>query len=58
MKKMHGRFFAGRQVEAHIMDRKEKYHQSSNRVTEEEEQARLKSFGSWIGDDGEEEEED
>ncbi len=54
---MNGRFFAGRRVEAYIMDKKEKYHQSSNRVTDEEEQQRLKSFGSWIGHEEEEQEE-
>jgi HIV Tat-specific factor 1 len=56
--KVHGRFFAGRQVEATIHDGKTKYKRSGNGWAEddneEEEAERLAKFGSWLeGDAGE-----
>ena len=46
--KMHGRFFGGRQITALQMDKKEKFQQSSNHVTEEEEKERLESYEAWL----------
>ncbi|TPX65384.1 hypothetical protein SpCBS45565_g05212 [Spizellomyces sp. 'palustris'] len=49
IKKMHGRFFAGRRVEAHIMQGKEKYRESKSQdQTEEEEKKRLEAYETWL----------
>jgi hypothetical protein len=45
---MHGRFFAGRQITAQQMEKKEKFKQSSNHTTEEEEKERLASYEAWL----------
>jgi HIV Tat-specific factor 1 len=41
---MNGRYFGGRQVEAHIHDGKEKYEKSSNK----DEEAASASYEKWL----------
>ncbi len=45
---MNGRYFGGRQILASLMIKKETFRQSSQRMSEEEEKLRLKSFEDWI----------
>ncbi|ORY76631.1 hypothetical protein BCR37DRAFT_383264 [Protomyces lactucae-debilis] len=56
VRKMHGRFFAGRQVEATLHDGKTKYKRSAKHAgdeDDEEEAQRLAKFGSWLEGDNE-----
>ncbi|CAG8802330.1 22886_t:CDS:2, partial [Gigaspora margarita] len=51
--KMNGRFFAGRKIEAHIFDGKQKYQKtgSKSNETEEEESIRLEKYAKWLEQD-------
>ncbi|KAJ3145448.1 hypothetical protein HDU89_007073 [Geranomyces variabilis] len=49
IRKMNGRFFAGRRIEAALFDGKTKYAQSkSDTSTEEEEKQRLEAYEKWL----------
>ena len=44
---MHGRFFAGKQLQAEIYDGKTKY-EKTLRETEEEEEKRMEAYEKWL----------
>ena len=52
---MNGRFFAGQQVKAYIADGNEKFKKhnpKSSDLAEDEEAARLESFGKFLEEEG------
>ncbi|KAJ3295419.1 hypothetical protein HK104_002682 [Borealophlyctis nickersoniae] len=48
IKKMNGRFFAGRRVEASHFDGQEKFKESRKESTEEDEKKRLEAYEKWL----------